>query len=160
MTTIAELHATYVRETGISLALSADRMAAWQRWQSRGWDARQLQGVIREINRGISKQERMPGALRFANLIGSPDKFEEELGLARAAYRRRNGRKRPVVPAGKAEVLRNTGRPENAIHSETGRMVTPPEPEARAVKDVDWRKIAAEMRKAANGEGGQDVGGE
>lgn len=148
MTTIAELHATYVRETGISLALSADRMAAWQRWQARGWDMAQLVGTIRELARGIRDKERMPGSLRFSTLIADADKFEEELGLARAAHRRRHGRKPKVYAPDKASVLRATGRPDE-----------PPQQEAKAVKDVDWSKIAAEMRKAANGEGTDDVGG-
>lgn len=152
MTTIAELHATYVRETGISLALSADRMAAWQRWQARGWDVAQLVGVLRSIDKGVRAKPqplRNPGALRFSVLIADPEKFEEELGLARAEYRRRNVRKPKVYAPGKASVLRATGRPDE-----------PPQQEAKAVKDVDWAKIAAEMRKAANGERTDNVGGE
>lgn len=103
---IALLHEVYCLATGLRLPLDMTRERQWFDWQARGLTPDDLRTVIRYLQAQIKQTKRNPGCLKFSNLVGMPDLFEEDLAMARAAQRARVG-----VPTGdRASVLRQTGR--------------------------------------------------
>lgn len=91
---VKDLHATYVARTGYEIAYNLARENAWRDWCQFGgwvWTADDLARVIGYLRMKIRKGERNEGALKFANLIGRPDNFEEDLNLAREAARQSFG---------------------------------------------------------------------
>ncbi|MCE5278877.1 MAG: hypothetical protein LLG03_12715 [Planctomycetaceae bacterium] len=105
MTPIPQLHALYVTLTGMDIRLDPSREYDWFQWTQAGFTADDLQLLVAEIKRGIRDQTRRPAALKFRNLIGDLQRFEEDLAEARA--RARAFRPDPA----RASVLRSTGRP-------------------------------------------------
>ncbi len=109
---IHRLHTIYAHITGHSVTLDAARERDWYDWLKRIAAIQPaihpeaaLHLVVGKIQRGIREQKRNPGALKFRNLIGQPDYFEEDLAEARAQARR------GPTDHPRAEVLRATGRP-------------------------------------------------
>ena len=100
---IAALHRLYCQLTGLVIPLDMQRETIWFEWQRRGHGEQELRDVIAHLQRGIREQRRNPGALKFRNLIGMPDYFEEDLAEARAARRayqaRPQGDKQSVLKA-------------------------------------------------------------
>lgn len=96
---VNRLHRVYCERTGFDIALNFMRERQWSEWlrwrTGRPFSEEDLVRVISYIRRGIGKGERNEGALKFTNLIGSPDRFEEDLSLALEA---RNS-SRPYVPS-------------------------------------------------------------
>ena len=103
---IASLHALYGQLTGLIIPLDMQRESMWFEWQRRGHGEPELREVVAHLRRGIREQKRNPGALKFRNLIGMPDYFEEDLAEARAS--RRSFQARPQGQL--AQVLKSTGR--------------------------------------------------
>lgn len=83
---IKQLHRLYCERTGFEIGLNFVRERQWYEWlqwrPGKPFDAQDLARVIGFIRQGIHKGERNEGALKFTNLIGNPDRFEEDLGLA------------------------------------------------------------------------------
>jgi hypothetical protein len=104
MTTIPQLHQTYVALSGLPIRLDMARERSWFEFEKRGFTEADLRLVILEIQKGIKAGKRHLGALRFRNLIESLDYFEEELAMVKARKRA------PTVSAGRAQVLKGTGR--------------------------------------------------
>jgi len=103
---IENLHRLYGQLTGLIIPLDMQREMMWFEWQRRGHGEAELREVVAHLRRGIREQKRNLGALKFRNLIGMPDYFEEDLAEARAARRAYQAR-----PQGQlASVLRATGR--------------------------------------------------
>lgn len=104
---IRALHATFCELTDVKLTLHLQRMDAWQLWAARGLTVEDLRQVVQHLRRGLRDGSRNPGALRFSNLIELPDRFEEELGMARAALRnarpQRTERERALAATGRAQ---------------------------------------------------------
>lgn len=86
---ISHLHGLYSRLTGFKLRLDMGREAVWFEWLRRGFTADDLQALIRHLRSEIREGRRNPGALKFSNLIGQPDFFEEDLAVLRALNRNR-----------------------------------------------------------------------
>ena len=87
MQLVKDLHAAYVARTGFEIAYNIARENTWREWCAWGdwkWSCEDLARVIGYLRKKIAKGERNEGALKFANLIGRPDNFEEDLSLARA----------------------------------------------------------------------------
>jgi hypothetical protein len=83
---VKDLHAQYEARTGYTVALNMMRerqWAEWLVWSNYTWTVDDLARVIAYLRRKIDKGERNDGALKFGNLIGQPDHFEEDLNLAR-----------------------------------------------------------------------------
>ena len=83
---IKELHAAYEGRTTYTVALNMMRerqWADWLVWSNYSWTVDDLARVIGYLRRKIGKGDRNEGALKFGNLIGQPDHFEEDLNLAR-----------------------------------------------------------------------------
>jgi hypothetical protein len=81
---IERLHGIFCELTGqegFSLRFGRDRV--WWDWMRCGWGEEELRLVVRYLRRGIADGRRNPGALKFSNLIGQPDRFEEDLAEAR-----------------------------------------------------------------------------
>jgi hypothetical protein len=104
--TIQQLHAAYCQATGFTLTLDMSREQTWYWWQKKGFTTEDLYLVVRYISAQIRQQRRNPGALKFSNLIGQYDLFEEDLAMARAERRAAAGRHHGE----KASLLRQTGR--------------------------------------------------
>ena len=120
---IEELHALYTALTGHALFLNADRERMWFEWlryRNPPFTSNELGLVIRRIKRGIEEGSRNVGALKFRNLIGQPDYFEEDLAEATA-------RARPLPPQ---EKVVKTGNVERIVPT------TGCEPRERAIGDV------------------------
>lgn len=98
------LHGCYCKLTGLSLPMRSicdARRIAWQRFAAAGHTLRDLETVILHLKQGIRDGKRLPGCLRFTNLIEDLDHWEEELALALAE--KRNAK--PVMGA-KEQALR------------------------------------------------------
>ena len=86
---IVELHRAYVNLTGLDVALNMDRERTWFDWlnyrRDEPFTAADLKLVIDFLRRGIREEKRNAGCLRFRNLVGMPDDFDEERAAARKA---------------------------------------------------------------------------
>lgn len=106
---IPELHRVYVEQIGQPISLNSGREMTWLAWlQFRKEPApfceADLRLVIAHIWRGIKDKTRNEGALRFSNLIGMPDYFEEQLAMAL------QGGRKPKVEPNRQAALESTGR--------------------------------------------------
>ena len=104
---ISDLHYEYRRLTGFDLKLDFYRERVWWEWCQKGNDVEELCMVVNYLKDKIKKGERNPGSLRFHNLIGNVDFFEEDLSPARAHARK------PKVDHGREAILKSTGRTES-----------------------------------------------
>lgn len=86
---ITALHRAYTNLTGLDVALNMERERTWFEWvcyrRDDPFTAADLKLVIDFLRRGIRDEERNAGCLRFRNLIGMPDDFDEERAAARKA---------------------------------------------------------------------------
>ncbi len=85
---IHELHDAYVAATGYEIVLNPMREHQWWDWCAFGkwtWTVDDLKRGIFYLRAQIKADKRNDGALRFTNLVGMPDKFEEDLQFAREA---------------------------------------------------------------------------
>lgn len=84
---IARIHSVFCAATGVELRLGIgeyNRQQAWFQFLKAGFNEHDVLLVCNSLKRKIAKGERLPGALRFRNLIEQLPDFEEELGMARA----------------------------------------------------------------------------
>ena len=82
---VKALHAAYEARTGYTITLNMMRerqWVEWLKWSDYAWTETELARVIGYLRRKIAKGDRNDGALKFGNLIGQPDHFEEDLALA------------------------------------------------------------------------------
>lgn len=86
---IEHLHGLYCKLSGLPMRLDMHREAVWFEWLRRGFTAEDLALVLRHLRKAIAGGSRNPGALKFSNVIGQPDYFEEDLALSRAQGRAR-----------------------------------------------------------------------
>lgn len=90
---VKELHATYVARTGYEIAYNMTRENVWRQWCAWGewkWTPADLSRVIGYLKTEIRKTKRNAGALKFSNLIGQPDKFEEDLQMSQKSHEDRS----------------------------------------------------------------------
>lgn len=126
---IETLHGIYTRQTGQTVRLDMQRIFTWEAWLAKGFSNADLFDLIRHLRDEIRKGNRSPAALKFTNLVGNADFFEEDLALLRASTRPRPPATRTV----------RTGQTERIVPADAG------ENSARPVSEV----IAA-MRAAVN----------
>lgn len=147
-TEIAALHRRYMDLTGYALRLDMARENAWGLWLHYAREAircveapagyspaQALDDVVGWLRGEIRAQRRNVGSLRFSNLVGQPDRFEEDLSMMLA--QRRAADRRP--PPNRASVLRATGRPEQEE----------PPPAAPAAEAIE--RMLSQLRAAAVG---------
>lgn len=85
---LTDLHAHYCARTGFEVILNDQRRRLWWDWCSYAnwtWTKDDLGRVIGYLLGQIKIDKRNEGALKITNLIGQPDNFEEDLGLAKKA---------------------------------------------------------------------------
>lgn len=85
---IPDLHALYERLTGFKLRLDFHRERVWFEW-AKVFSDEDLRIMVAHLQRCIREGTRNPGALKFHNLIGNVDLFEEDLQYIRARSRPR-----------------------------------------------------------------------
>lgn len=85
---VKALHASYESRTGYAIRWNHHRERQWSewcRWADWEWTDADLARVIAYLRSQINAGKRNDGALKFDNLIGQPDRFEEDLNLAKEA---------------------------------------------------------------------------
>lgn len=83
---VRALHASFEARTGYPIRWNVHRERQWSewcRWADWEWTDADLARVIAYLRSQIQAGKRNEGALKFDNLIGSPDRFEEDLNLAK-----------------------------------------------------------------------------
>jgi len=130
---IATLHHEYRQLTGFDLKLDFYRERVWWEWCQRGNDVESLRLVVGHLKRQIYKGERNGGSLKFHNLIGNLDFFDEDHAIAKAEARK------PKIDQERASVLRATGRTEN--------HTSPPRTAAQVMADDEAFKKFREFGK-------------
>lgn len=102
------LHAEYEARTGYTIRWNMHRERQWGNWCAWAdweWGTLELARVIAYLRNRIASRDRNDGALKFDNLIGRPDCFEEDLNLAKEAaksgptHNPRPGKAAPPAPA-------------------------------------------------------------
>jgi len=98
---IRALHRAYVQLTGLDVGLNMDRERVWWDWLHYRTDdpftAADLRLVIDYLRTGIRNEQRNAGCLRFRNLVGNPDYFDEERAAARKARATANKPRPPAI---------------------------------------------------------------
>lgn len=114
---IQSLHARYCEITGFRIVLDWSRENAWGQWlaygkRCGGWGEHELQMVVALIRKRIREQRRRPEALKFSNLIGNCDYFEEDLASAKAEARipRKTERAKVLAAVGLSECKQSVAR--------------------------------------------------
>jgi hypothetical protein len=95
---ITQLHETYVARTGLETLLNPTRQRMWfdwLQWSGRTWTPDDLTRTINYLKAEIRTGKRNEGSLKFTNLIGQPDRFEEDLALAKKNHRHDPYARRP-----------------------------------------------------------------
>lgn len=85
---IKGLHSQYEARTGYAVAYNMVRERSWWDWcvwSGWTWTTDDLSRVVGYLRAQIKQGKRNEGALKFSNLVGYPDRFEEDLNLAREA---------------------------------------------------------------------------
>jgi len=127
------LHAEYCAKTGFEINLNYSHERQWGEWlawrKGRPFNIDDLSRVIGYIKAGMhgsdkDRPRRFESALRFSNLIGRPDLFEEELQLALKAIKR----------------------PDSAVPVRVHKPHQPPAPEDRADPN-EFTEFARTFRK-------------
>lgn len=106
-----QLHDIYVGMTGHEYPLSFGARSMWERWLYAGFKPNDLSLVIRYIKARVRSGKRQRESFKFMTLIGDTDKFADDLCMARAEARQKQGKFDP----GKAGVLKSTGRQEKPL---------------------------------------------
>ena len=88
---VRELHGLYCRWTAQPLSLRFERERLWYEFLRAGFNAADLQQVVRYLQKEIRAQRRNVGALKLSNLL-QLDRFEEDLHISRVRL------KPPVQP--------------------------------------------------------------
>jgi hypothetical protein len=142
---IMELHGLYVQLTGFEIRLDAGRDGDWFRWLKAGFTEDDLKIMVCHLRKAILHKSRNAGAMKFRNLIGNVDYFEEDLAEAKAAMRK------PVVNQARASVLEASGRPADwkPMTDDRGQM-TEKKPDAKPVSEVIEKQFE-EFRKLKEG---------
>lgn len=109
--TVAALHAAFCEATGFEIKLNHVRLRFWFEWLKWGdWTPADLHLVVGYLRKEIATGNRNPGSLKFSNLIEQPDRFEEDLAMARA-------KSRPSRPAWKQTTQALPGGGERVIEA-------------------------------------------
>ena len=94
---IQAAHQLYCQLTGQSLSLRFDRERQWFDLLRAGFTLEDVGRVITYLQREIRHQRRNVGALKLSNLL-QPDRFEEDLNIARVCLRPPSPSPEPTPP--------------------------------------------------------------
>ena len=90
-------HQLYGELTGQHLSLRFDRERQWFELLRAGFTLEDVRQVILYLQREIRHQRRNVGALKLSNLL-QPDRFEEDLNIARVCLRPPSPSPEPIPP--------------------------------------------------------------
>jgi len=132
---INQLHAAFCHATGRETVL----IPQIERWWYEALKCEVTPQMVTDVIESRMKRDYSTGSMRFnclglRHLIGDDDRLAQFVD--EAAQIAATKRKRVFVP-GKAQVLRDTGRPDE-----------PETPKTRHVSEVDWKSAVDTMRKA------------
>ena len=124
---VRHLHDTYIARTGLEIVLNMARerlWADWLTWSSDTWTPDDLTLTIRYLKTEIAKGNRNEGALKYSNLIGNPERFEEDLALAKKEhrhdpYQRRRSHTHTPAPASPTSSKTTASNAKNWTRDET-----------------------------------------
>ena len=136
---IAELHRAYVNLTGLDIALNMERERVWFEWlrfrRDDPFTATDIVLVVAHLRRGIREEKRNDGCLRFRNLIGDVESFDEERAAARKAA---HTAAKPRPSATIVETVKNPdGSVTNTVTANAGTQDT-----SRHVHEVSEKALA------------------
>ena len=94
---IQAAHQRYCQLTGQSVSLRVDRERQWFDLLRAGFTVEDVGRVITYLQREIRHQRRNVGALKLSNLL-QPDRFEEDLNIARVCLRPPSPSPEPTPP--------------------------------------------------------------
>ena len=106
---IETLHGIYAGQTGQAVRLDMSRIYQWEVWLAKGFTNADLFDLIRHLRAEIRAGNRRPGCLKFSNLIGLPESFEEDLAQLRATQRPRPPTQRTVCSGQTERVVSDPG---------------------------------------------------
>jgi hypothetical protein len=139
---VQELHRVYCEMTRMQIRLDCERERCWFDFIRRGFTRCDLVDMIKELQWGVKNGKRNPGSLKFTNLIGYIDRFEEDLALLRS--RQRSDSRTPKPDTNRESALRATGRPApRSVAAES----SPVKPVGGVIP-----KLIEEMRAAVRGQ--------
>lgn len=95
---ITAAHQLYCQLTGQTVSLRFDRQRQWYDLLRAGFTLEDLRQVVTYLQREIRQQRRNVGALKLSNLL-QPDRFEEDLNIARVRLRAPAPSPPPAVPS-------------------------------------------------------------
>lgn len=131
------LHAWYCAATRQPISWTMGRMMIWEQWLARGHNGSELAKVIKYLQPRIDRGERNAGALKFRNLIGDVDAFEEELGMILAHENKTRRGPLPPLPDAVAAPI--------AAAVQTARTIV----SAEQLPDLEPKRKAAAAQLAA-----------
>ncbi len=99
-----EIHRVYQTITNRDIPCTMQMHFQWSAWKAQGWTVDDLRLVVQHIKEMIRQDRRRPESLRFHNLIGNTERFNEDISEARSL-----ARIRPETP--KDRILKASGRP-------------------------------------------------
>lgn len=122
----AKLHAAYNEITGSNLRVGIgeySRERCWFDFIKAGFTEDDLRCVVRHLRREIKESRRQPSCLKFSNLVEHLERFEEDLGMARAkerkapapVHQRALNQLRPTVTAVTPNETKVTARPVSEL---------------------------------------------
>lgn len=115
---ITALHALYGRLTGFHLELNWCRVDSWRQFlgyrKHQPFTQDDLKAVVAYFRR-TRKGGLLDGSLKFHNLIQQPDRFEEDLSLARQALRPRPCATKELVSCGSTRVVPNQNMGDTSV---------------------------------------------
>lgn len=102
---ITKLHEKYCGLTGLRVPLTLGRIWNWEQWCLKGYSEADLEVTIQFLQQKIKANRKTISCLKFSNLIGNTEWFDEDLAEARAIARQPR-----TTP--REKILQATGRKE------------------------------------------------
>ena len=137
------LHTAYCDATGFRLELTMQRMFCWEPWLVARLTPADVRDLVRHHQR-LAKAKRPSRSLLFRTFVRDVEAAEEDLALIHAH------RRAPVADAGKASVLRASGRPAvdapppaRAAGAVAARLVS--DPAAAAAAFAEFQKLKTSL---------------
>jgi hypothetical protein len=81
---IQELHDTYVKVSGMDVALRFNRESSWMEFVRAGFTNADLAAVLGRLRAMVATGDRRPECLKFSNVVEGLDRFEEELAMIKS----------------------------------------------------------------------------
>jgi hypothetical protein len=144
---IEQMHAAYVKGTGLSIPLTMQAIMTWEHLWARPYEVRAADvALVIGYVKKLKRQQKPARDFRFSNFVGRSDLFAEDLAAARA-----DARIARPDPA-RAAALQATGRPAAATPQPGGRLDAAPMPEGERAGNVLRRVTSDELRVTNEGE--------